>query len=252
MPLDIYNELRKIWANIPTDEKIKDSNFDIRLHKKLLDIFQVGSYYYLINNVRKPGFNLVSPEIEKVLGYPLEQIDLPFFTSLVHPDDMPFYLNFETAVEQFFSRIAGEKLFKYKVQYDHRMRRADGQYIRVLSQYVIIQHDEEDVRTFVVHTDITHLKKDTVPVLSFIGLDGEPSYNNVDVRNIFKPTKEVFTRREKDILKALASGMSSSEISEALNISKHTVDSHRKNMLKKTEAKSTNEIISIAFNRGWV
>lgn len=252
MPLDVYDELKKIWSNITKDEAIKDSAFDIRMHKKLLDIFQAGDYYYLINNVRKSKFDLVSPEIEKVLGYPLQQVDLPFFTSLLHPDDLSTYLNFEAAVERFFANVSGEQLFRYKIQYDHRMRRSDGKYIRVLNQYVIIQHDADDVRTFVVHTDITHLKKDPIPVLSFIGLDGEPSYHNVNPITIFKPTKEVFTKREKDILKALASGMSSLEISEELNISKHTVDSHRKNMLKKTEAKSTNEIISIAFNRGWV
>lgn len=252
MSLDLYSELKKIWANITTEESVTDFNFDIRLYKKLLDILQVGSYYYLINNVRQSRFDLVSPEVQNVLGYTPEGYELPFYTGLVHPDDLPYLLNFESAVERFFSNLSGEQLFKYKVQYDQRMRHADGHYIRVLNQYVIIQHDVENVRTFVVQTDITHLKKEPKPVLSFIGLDGEPSYVNVDVQNIFKPAKEIFTNREKDILRALAKGMSSAEISEALSISKLTVDSHRKNMLKKTDAKSTNEIISLAFNNGWI
>lgn len=252
MSPDVYSELKKIWANITTEENVTDFNFDIRLYKKILDIFQVGDYYYLITNVRQSKFDLVSPEIERVLGYPADGFDLPFYSSLVHPEDLPHFLNFETAVERFFAAISGEQLFKYKIQYDHRMRRADGQYLRVLSQYVIIQHDAENVRTFVVQTDISHLKKDPRPVLSFIGMDGEPSYMNVDVQNIFKPSKDLFTSREKDILRSLAKGMNSAEISEELNISKFTVDSHRKNMLKKTDAKSTNEIIGIAFNNGWI
>lgn len=252
MPINPHSELQKIWANITTEENVKDFTFDIALHKKLLEIFQVGNYYYIINNVRRPGFDLVSPEIEKVLGYPKQDIDLDFFSNLVHPDDVPFYLNFETAVQVFFSRIPTDKLFKYKVQYDHRLKRADGEYIRVLNQYVIIQHDPENVRTFVVHTDISHLKKDLKPVLSFIGMDGEPSYMDVDVKNIFKPVKHLFTKREKEVLRSLANGLSSAEISKVLSISKHTVDAHRKNMLKKTEAGSTNEVIRIAFDKGWI
>lgn len=252
MRINMYDELRTIWGNIPKGERVRDLNFDIRVHKRLLDIFQVGSYYYFIVNVRKSSFEVVSPEVEQVLGYDEGEVDLPFYVSLIHPDDMPFFLNFEAAVENFFKRLSGERLFNYKVQYDHRVKKADGKYIRVLNQYVIIQHEADDVKTFTVATDITHLKKEVIPTLSFVGLNGEPSFINVDVRNLFKPSKPLFTKRERQILQGLASGMSSSEISEVLNISKLTVDSHRKNMLKKADAKSTNEIIRLAFDNGWV
>lgn len=252
MEINVYDELQKIWGTIPTTERIKDISFDINRQKKLLDIFHVGEYYYFIVNVRKSVFEMVSPEVEKVLGYPYEQMTLPFLGSLMHPDDLPYYLNFETAITNFFNSMSGERLFKYKIQHDFRLKKADGTYARMLNQFVIIEHEADNVRTFVINTDISHLKKDIKPVLSFIGLEDEPSYYNVDVQNIFKISKPVFTKREKDILHALAKGMNSAEISDAFHISKHTVDSHRKNMLRKTEAKSTSEILGIAFNNGWV
>lgn len=252
MDLNMFEELMGIWNNIPCDEKVKDVNFDIRQYKKLLDIFQVGDYYYFIVNVRKSTFELVSPEVHKVLGYRIEDVDLPFYVGNIHPDDMPYMLNFEAAVEKFFHQISGEQLFRYKVQYDHRVRKADGNYIRVLTQYVIIQHDIDDVKTFTVATDITHLKKDLNPILSFIGLEGEPSYLNVDVNNLFTSAKPLFTKRERQILLGLSNGMNSIELSKKLSISKYTVDSHRKNMLKKANAKTTNEIIRMAFDKGWV
>jgi DNA-binding CsgD family transcriptional regulator len=252
MSLNVFEELREIWNQVPKDERVKDLSFDIRLHKKLLDIFQVGSYYYFIVNVRHSSFDLVSPEVETVLGYEQGQVDLPFYLSCFHSDDMPFFLNFEAAVEKFFKHLSGDKLFNYKVQYDHRIKKADGRYIRVLTQYVIIQHEADDVKTFTVVTDITHLKKELKPVLSFIGLNGEPSFINVDANNLFEVSKPVFTNRERQVLQALTNGLSSLEISQSLNISKLTVDSHRKNMLKKTNAKSTAEIIRMAFDNGWV
>ena len=252
MELNVYDELQKIWGTIPTNEQLKDYKFDVIQQKKLLDFFHVGEYYYFILNVRKSMFEMVSPEVEKVLGYSIDQFTLPFWGNLMHPDDLPYYLNFETAITNFFNSISGEKLFKYKIQHDFRFRKANGSYVRILNQFVIIEHESDNVRTFVINTDISHLKKENTPVLSFIGLEGEPSYYNVDVKDIFKPSKPMFTKREKDILRALAKGMNSNEISDVFNISKHTVDSHRKNMLRKTEAKSTGEILGIAYNNGWV
>ena len=46
------------------------------------------------------------------------------------------------------------------------------------------------------------------------------------------------TKRERDILVLVAKGLMSKEIAEQLNISIHTVISHRKNITKKTGIKS--------------
>jgi len=250
--MNVSEELRGIWDRISKSEDVSDYNFDLKLHKKMLDVFQVGSYFYFVVNVRKSLFEMVSPEMSEVLGYPLQDLTLDFYVNRMHPDDLPFFLNFEVAVGDFFINFSGEQLFKYKVQYDFRIKKANGQYIRILHQFIIIQHDPENVKTFAIDTDITNLKTDVTPQLSFIGLEGEPSYINVDVNNIFTPTKHIFTKREREILRALANGMNSAEISDSLNISRFTVDVHRKNMLKKTEAKSTYEIIQKAYNNGWV
>jgi DNA-binding CsgD family transcriptional regulator len=249
--INVNHELRNIWDTISKDE-VKNLDFDLKLHKKLLDIFQVGSYYYYIVNVRKSLFEIVSPEMETILGYPLEEITLDYFVTLLHPDDLPFFLNFENAVAAFFANFSGEQLFKYKVQYDFRIKKADDHYIRVLHQFIVFHFDAEDVKTFAIDTDITHFKSDLTPQLSFIGLEGEPSYINVDVNNIFTPIKHILTKREREILKALVNGKNSTEIGELLNISRFTVDVHRKNMLKKTETKSTYEIIQMAYNKGWI
>ena len=252
MKLNAYRELTRIWDTITRDQEVNNDFFDISAYKSMLDIFQVGDYFYFLLNVRKAKFEFISPEIVKILGYPTEIIDVPFFVNLMHADDLPVFLNFEAAVENFFNDLPVEKYFKYKVQYDFRLKRADGHYIRVMHQMIIIKHDAEDIKTFVVYTDITNFKKETLPTLSFIGMEGEPSYTNVDVDNLFTPTKNVFTKREREVVKALAAGHNSVEIGELLQISKFTVDEHRKNILRKTEAKSTYEIIQKAFSNGWV
>ena len=51
------------------------------------------------------------------------------------------------------------------------------------------------------------------------------------------------TRREIEILKYVSEGKTSKFIGSVLYISKQTVDKHRKNMLKKTGARNSIELV---------
>ncbi|TSJ42634.1 hypothetical protein FO440_00130 [Mucilaginibacter corticis] len=255
MELELFNaETNKLWktaAGGKTDDQLQ---FELNLQKKLLNFFQVGDYYYYLFNLETLDFDLVSSEIKTMLGYQPSQVDINFFMEMVHPDDRSWFLAFETKTAEFLASLPVEKLMKYKVRYDFRIRKSDGAYIRILHQVAVVQHDENGgiLRTLGIHTDITHLKSEGKPVASYIGMDGEPSYLNVDVKNDYVKSKEVLTRREKEVLRLMIKGKLSKEISDALNISKQTVDSHRKNMLTKTNLKNTVELVVAAINRGWL
>lgn len=56
----------------------------------------------------------------------------------------------------------------------------------------------------------------------------------------------VITRREKEVLELIANGMTNNEIAQKLFIGTTTVDTHRKNLLTKFEAKNTASLIRIA------
>lgn len=56
----------------------------------------------------------------------------------------------------------------------------------------------------------------------------------------------VITRREKEVLALIAEGLTNNEIAEKLFISTTTVDSHRKSLLAKFEAKNTATLIRMA------
>lgn len=59
-------------------------------------------------------------------------------------------------------------------------------------------------------------------------------------------TTIVLTRREKEVLGLIAEGMTNIEIAQKLFISVTTVDTHRKNLLAKLEAKNTASLVRIA------
>ena len=60
------------------------------------------------------------------------------------------------------------------------------------------------------------------------------------------------TIRELDVLKAIAKGMSTHEISECLFISENTVEWHRKNLMVKFGAKNATDLVIKALSKGYL
>jgi DNA-binding NarL/FixJ family response regulator len=76
-----------------------------------------------------------------------------------------------------------------------------------------------------------------------------------EAENLLKKTQEnelMITRRECSVLKLLAEGFTNQEIAEKLFISPLTVDSHRKNLIVKLQARNTASLIKIASDKGLV
>lgn len=58
-----------------------------------------------------------------------------------------------------------------------------------------------------------------------------------------------FTKRELDIIRLLARGGSTLEIAQVLNISAQTVQTHRKNILKKAPVRNSAELVEYCIRR---
>lgn len=248
------NQLQLIHDRISNEQVWEDYAAEVEVHKKYLLNFQPGPSFYWILNVKQARLEMISPEVEKVLGYNPENFDFPLMFDLVHDEDKIHILNFEAAISDFFNGMHYRERFNYKLQYDYRIKHADGFYIRILNQMIVLSYNTntQTILTFGVNADITHLKKDIKPVLSFVHLYDGPAYYNVDVKEVFKPSKSFLSGREKQVLNLMLEGKLSKEISEELHISKHTVDTHRKHLLEKTNAKSIPEMVKMAIVNGWI
>lgn len=67
---------------------------------------------------------------------------------------------------------------------------------------------------------------------------------------MFRTAKSPLSQREQEILKLIARGKTSENISEALSISHLTVKTHRRNMIRKLQAKNSSELITKAIEKG--
>lgn len=239
-----YDEARKVLSDIVQEVAVADFKFEFGHNKESFELFNVGKFYYYLFDRRDDTFRYVCPEIATVLGYTPEIFNLKFFLSKIHPEDQATFLKHENRAIAFFKKLPCEKMTKYKVVHDYRIENSDGRYIRILQQVINIHCDADNniLLLIGVHTDISFLKKENSSSLSFIGLDGEPTFTDVDLRQEYQMVNSNFTKREKEIINCLLAGDQTKEIAKRLNISKFTVDTHRRNILAKTDTRNTLEL----------
>jgi DNA-binding NarL/FixJ family response regulator len=96
--------------------------------------------------------------------------------------------------------------------------------------------------------EILHAIDEVLNEKIYLGLDISDPPKNINVSSEIPQ----LTRRENEVLKLIADGLTNNEIAVKLFISVQTVDSHRKNLLKKLKAKNRAELTKIAFSKGLI
>ena len=249
-----YSHLQRIWNESNQDFFQSDLTNLTHFKNQIMNFFHVGDFYFYVFNVSTITIDYVDDRMTNVLGYEKSFFTPANIVSKIHPDDINQFVNFEQTTLEFLQKLPIEKLKKYKVSYDYRIKTSSDTYIRVLQQNLAIDISEtgDILRTIGMHTDITHLKTEHRSSLSFIGLEGEPSFYNVDISKVIESSDALFSTREKEILTFISNGYSSKEIGVLIHVSKATVDTHRKNILRKSQCQSITQLIVKAVKEGWV
>ena len=246
---------KKFWKTVVNKETVADKQKlqdQIEFYKRLLNIFHAGDFYYYVFSMYTSELDLVGENVKQVLGYEPDEFKLDLIMNIIHPEDKPYFLNFEYKIVEFFKSLPFEKVPLYKVQYDFRLRKKDRSYARILHQAVQIDYDEQNYyRTLSLDTDITHIKQEGLPCFSLIGLYGEPSYYNIQDK-VFTKSFDLFTKREREILKGIVEGKTSQQIAEQLFISSYTVNAHRRNIMEKAKVKTSIELVQKCLREGWI
>lgn len=78
--------------------------------------------------------------------------------------------------------------------------------------------------------------------------------NEVDLsalkKVIYKLYKDFYTKREKEVIKLLEANYTSEQIAKQLYLSKHTVQTHRKNILRKAKSHSIDDVLLFCKKNG--
>lgn len=231
----------------------------------IANLFCPGPYYYYVIDSPTLTLDIVSSSTQALLGIPSDQLTIQALLDAMHPEDLAYFYRCEDVVAHFLKNcVEPERISNYKISYCLRERSADKSYRLFLLQTITMKATTDGalLKVFGSHTDINHITSENNYRLSLIGLNGEPSFLNIDVFaedvfENFKPykyqqDKELFTNREIEVIKLLSLGLSTEEIADELNIAYQTAGTHRKNLLRKSGLKNTTELVASCIRRGIV
>jgi DNA-binding CsgD family transcriptional regulator len=230
----------------------------IEIIDQVASFFAAGSFYYFILNFENITMDYVHEGIHTVLGIEPGDFSMEKGFEIMHPEDLA-YMNEKEAVvfDFFFNKIATEDLFNYKSVYVMRMKHTDGTYKTLLHQASVfsVSDDGKIQQTLCVHTDITYLNIPINHTVSFISSKKQCYHfakksgnytlihkNDATVEK--KSFKDIFSKREREIIEKLGQGLNFNEIAKALFLAPNTINTHKKNMLKKADCKNTPELIA--------
>ncbi|RQO31808.1 helix-turn-helix transcriptional regulator [Taibaiella sp. KBW10] len=245
-------ELHNVWS---TNRAVHGTDrHQISFNELTNSIVSTGPFSFFIIDFYDMSLSNISDSIYELHDFDRENISLNDILSAIHPDDIGFVIKAEDFLTKFFfEKVGREKLLSYKISYNYRARLKNGTYVLFNHQALMLTQDEHNGygKSLIINTRIDHLSNTCNYKVSLIGLHGEPSYMNL---SIDEPdhVPALFSKREIDIIKNIAEGLSSMEIAEKLFISDLTVKKHRKNILSKTDCKNTAQLIKTCVLQGLI
>jgi DNA-binding CsgD family transcriptional regulator len=248
----IYNDIDKVQHYRPYFKPVENSS---KLHKEKWEILipfleQVSFQNCVQVLLWNVSTNRYVYEVDKreVAGYDaslyLADNGVDFSMSNCHPF-------FSTAVfillRRAFKYLLSNKqaIYNTVINFDFQYKRGDGAYMHCLQQITCIDADDIERPILLLNCihDITYIKKEHTSNL-VITAPGEVKWWSFNFDTNYMEPVQPLSRQEKLILTYLANSKSSKEIAKELFISPHTIDTHRRHLLHKTNCLDTTGMIT--------
>jgi DNA-binding CsgD family transcriptional regulator len=221
--------------------------------------FSLPAWYYVID-YSSSRYLLMSDGIRQACNYdPREVMDsgLEFLFHVYQPDDFKVYN------EKIFPLNAGflkeqprAEQDDYLFSYCFRVKSKSGKYVSLFQRgsYITSQETGLPLYSLGMITDITLIKRDRLMFHQVEKLNWEDDHYTTStvMNNYFYPYPDdaILSRRELEVLKWMADGLSSKQVAAKLYLSENTIVVHRKNMLRKTNTKNVAELVAFAIRNG--
>lgn len=203
----------------------------------------------LVYNTMTMTYDYFSSNIEALLGYSPADFKtggLKFAMSLVHKDHTKIYTKELLPVMYKYIALYALKgqLMDLRFSYNFKIKNKAGNYIWAMHNMSIYKTNRWNVPVqFITYiSDFSEVKSDDSITLCVS--QKQSNYTKPVFTKTFHPYQQMFqlTERELDILGKIQEGKTSKEIADELNLSIHTINTHRKNMLEKTKSKNITQL----------
>lgn len=178
----------------------------------------------------------------KIAGYRISDlIKLDDIYKLVHPEDFGFLFSFSHATLKFIrENFAPDHAKTTTTDVVFRMIGKNDREYHIRRHTIINGANKKGPTHYVCYLEDISWMDPTNKSWNFEGIKEDQFFFDPPETILLR---KMLSKREIEILQLITAGQSSSEIGEVLHISKYTVDTHRKNMIRKLSVKNTPELI---------
>lgn len=239
--------------------KVSNTEFGISDYYKIFENtirmakrFAMSSFYWFIHNNTEMKLKWVSENIHQLTPYTKEDWlnqSLQFIIEQFHVEDRSYVLAAIKFASETYQDMNNNKRKDFKFNIYARALNAHNEYTWVMIQipdiYINKRGKIESI-LYIVY-DLSHFRIINKPLISVIDyMSGKMMYYYKYFEQGIKEIETKFpviTDREKQILKLMGQGLNSPEIAKELFISYHTVENHKRNLRKKTNTKTSAELM---------
>lgn len=245
--------LEKMWSM----QQISCLDVDYNLWEQKRELIQqmsrmTQSCLFTVD-VFKNRYDFASDDFSSIFGYNLSWIrniqrqgDL--LEERIHPDDRDKMAEVQIKHSKFIYSLSPEKRNDYRNTYQFRMLNVKGKYINIISRQEVIQTDQTGKAWIIMGAMDISPDQNPLDNIKYSTLNKKTG--EIITHLILSYTETILTDREKEILQMIYRGLLSKEIADKLNISIHTVNNHRKNILAKLGVDNSIEAINYALRNG--
>lgn len=197
--------------------------------------------FFYVADLLKLQLLFVSNGSKNLIGVDPDEFNLYTFYSRTHPDEQARYNIARSKLIQMGPNQINKKEFSiYSTHFS--IMNATGNYFNLLFQGCLFSSEIpiKSVYVILVFTDISKFSLRKTSYHYYTGAD-LTLFRYPD--NALLKIGYSFSDREFEILQLIAAGMESLEIADKLFLSVNTINTHRRNMLKKTKKLSTHDIV---------
>jgi DNA-binding CsgD family transcriptional regulator len=215
----------------------------------LEEMLKNNNQFFSIFDMIRMKTEFTSQGSRELLGIKPDDLTPYHFKEATHPDDLKrnelgLVKMFKIAHELFVAK-KGEML----ISENFRLRNITGNYTNQLIQcyFFYSPAPNETVYLVNINTDISWCKKIKHGFHYYVGNDLS-YFRYPDEALLMKGN--IFSDREFEIIRMVQKGLDSEQIAEKLFLSKHTVNTHRKNILEKTGHAHIHDLIFDLHEQG--
>lgn len=223
----------------------------IKLIEKADKQLPVNSTFTIITNTQTQSYEFISKNFKAVTGVNPEELlkkGVSGFLSRMHPEDVEIWLGLMGELMDFcVSKVEQEDRKRLDIQYNYRFQNGDGKYINLLESQIILQMDEEGKPLVGMGHYTVFGNEEFNPIRGTIRkLNTDGKYETVFSKNFSKAKiLAELSVREQEVIELLLQKKTSKEVADQLFVSNHTIDTHRRNIIRKLKLKSTVELDNI-------